>query len=161
MIAIPQIVQTEALPYAFIHLQIPRAEMHAVLPPTLNQLFDAVKEQGLPIKPWFAHHLTLSDSDFDFEACIPVDDSFVPTERIQRGLWPSGTVARTVYQGDYPGLPAAWHELNTWIRKQGHAYAGDIYEHYIVNQGTTKNPAEFRTEMSWPLLAPATESEGA
>ncbi len=147
----PKIVQTEPLPYAFIHLKIPRAEMHAVLPPTLTELFAAVKAQGLPIVPWFAHHLTLDEGDFNFEACIPVNDSFTPTERVQRGLWPAGTVARTVYQGDYPGLPSAWHEFNGWIRQQGHAYAGHIYEHYIVNQGTTKNPAEFRTEMSWPL----------
>jgi effector-binding domain-containing protein len=161
MIDTPQIVQTKDQPYAFIHLKIPRAEMHAVLPPTLNELFAAVKEQGLLIVPWFAHHLTLSDGYFDFEACIPVDTTFTPTGRVQRGLWPSGTVARTVYQGDYSGLPGAWREFNTWIRQQGHTYAGHIYEHYIVNQGTTKIPAEFRTEMSWPLITLATESEQA
>ena len=153
MIEAPRIVQTEDLSYVFIHLQIPRSEMHTVLPTTLHELFDAVKAQGLPIVPWFAHHLVLSDTHFDFEACIPVAASFTPKGRIQRGLWPAGTVARTVYQGDYPGLPAAWHELHTWIEQQGHPYATHIYEHYIVNQGTTKNSAEFRTELSWPLTS--------
>ncbi len=161
MIEPPQIVYTEDLPYAFIQLTVPRPEMHAVLPRTLTELFAAVKAQGLPIVPWFAHHLTLSEGDFDFEACIPVPESFTPEGRIQRGLWPAGKVARTVYHGDYPGLPAAWHEFNTWIRSQGHPYAPHIYEHYLVNQGTTKNPAEYRTELSWPLLTPAAESEQA
>ncbi len=161
MIEAPAIVQTEALPYAFIHLTIPRTEMHAVLPPTLTELFAAVKAQGLPIVPWFAHHLTLSEGDFDFETCIPVDSTFQPTGRVERGLWPAGTVAHTVYHGDYSGLSAAWHQLSGWIKQQGHAYAGHIYEHYIVNHGTTKNPAEFRTELSWPLIAPTKESEQA
>ena len=158
MMDTPQIVHTEDQPYAFIHLLIPRSEMHAVLPPTLTELFAAVKAQGLPVVPWFAHHLTLGDGDFDFEACIPVDDRFVAADHVQRGLWPAGTVARTVYHGDYAGLPAAWHEFNAWIRQHGHPYAGHIYEHYIVNQGTTKNPAEFRTELSWPLTTTAQES---
>ena len=108
MIETPKIVQTQDLSYAYIHLQIPRSEMHAVLRPTLTELFDAVKAQGLPIVPWFAHHLVLHDGDFDLEACIPVSGTFTPTARIQRDLWPAGTVARTTYQGDYPGLPTAW-----------------------------------------------------
>jgi effector-binding domain-containing protein len=161
MIEPPRIVQTEPLPYAYIHLRIPRTDMQAILPPTLTELFATVKDQGLPIVPWFAHHLTLDDDHFDFEACIPVADSFVPAGRVQRGLWPAGTVARTVFHGDYPGLYAAWQELNAWIRQQGQPYAGHIYEHYIVNRGTTKDPAEYRTELTWPLTTPARESEQA
>ena len=161
MIDPPAIVQTEALPYAFIHLTIPRTEMHAVLPPTLTELFAAVKAQGLPIVPWFAHHLTLSEGDFDFEACIPVDSSFVPVGRVQRGLWPAGNVARTTYHGDYPGLPNAWRQFSDWITQHGHARANHIYEHYVVHQGVTKMPAEFRTELSWPLIEPSKESEQA
>lgn len=148
----PHIVETQDEPYAFIHLLIPRSQMHTMLRPTLLELHDAVTAQGLPIKPWFAHHLTLSDGDFDFETCLPVDQSFVATGRVQRGLWPAGTVARTVYQGDYPGLPAAWQEFNTWIRQNGHSSASHIYERYVGNQGTTKDPADFRTELSRPLL---------
>ncbi len=159
MIDTPRIVDTQDQPYAFIHLSIPRTEMHAVLPPTLNELFAAVEAQGLSMVPWFAHHLTLSDGDFDFEACVPAEASFVSAGRVQRGLWPASTVARTVYHGDYPGLPAAWDQFNIWIRQHDYAYAGHIYEHYIVNQGTTKNPAEFRTELSWPLLTLPSESE--
>ena len=153
MIDPPQIVHTEDQIHASIHLTVPRSEMHSVLPPTLNELFTAVQAQGLPIVPWFAHHLRLREGDFDFEACIPVDASFVPAGRVQRGLWPAGAVARTVHYGDYPGLPAAWHEFHAWIRQQGHTGADHIYEHYVVNQGTTNDPAAFRTEMSWPLLA--------
>jgi effector-binding domain-containing protein len=161
MIEAPQIVHTDDEIYAFIHLQIPRAEMHAVLPATLQELFAAVKAQELPIKPWFAHHLTLSDGDFDFEACLPVDDSFIATGRVQCGLWPAGTVARTTYRGDYPGLPAAWDEFNRWIKQAGHTYAGHIYERYVGNQGNTKDPADYRTELSWPLTSPVTESKHA
>jgi effector-binding domain-containing protein len=156
----PRITRTQDEIYAFIHLLIPRAEMHAVLPSTLKELHTAVTAQGMPIKPWFAHHLTLSDGDFDFEACLPVDESFIATERVQRGLWPSTTVARTFYQGEYPGLPAAWEEFHTWITQNGYSHAGHIYERYIGNRGNTPNPADYRTELSWPLTS-STESEHA
>ena len=161
MIESPQILQTDAIPYAFLHLTVPRAEMHAILPPALTQLFAEVKAQGLPIVPWFAHHMNLGEGDFDFEACIPVDETFLPTGRVQRGVWPAGTVARTVYHGDYAGLYAAWRELSGWIREQDQRGASHIYEHYVVNQRTVKDPAAYRTVLSWPLLTPAAEGEQA
>jgi effector-binding domain-containing protein len=155
----PQIVHTEDEPYAFISLLIPRSEMHVALPVALKELQAALLAQGLPIKPWFAYHLTLNDGDFDLEACFQVNESFVASGRIQRGLWPAGPVVRTVYQGDYPDLPAAWEELNGWIKQAGYTYAPHIYERYLVSRHATQNPAEFRTEMSWPITLPTTESE--
>ena len=159
MIDTPRIVHTEAEHYAFIPLQIPRSEIHAMLRPTLQELHDAVSAQGLPIKPWFAHHLTLSDGNFDFETCLPVDDSFAATGRVQLGLWTAAAVARTIYHGDYPGLPGAWQELNNWLKQAAHPYATHIYERYVGNQGNTKDPADYRTELSWPLIAKLSEEE--
>lgn len=161
MIDTPQIVQTEDERYAFIHVVIPRSEMHAVLPPTLRELFAAAEAQGLPIVPWFAHHLGLSDATFDFEVCLPVAETFVPAGRVGVGIWPAGPVARTFFHGDYPGLPAAWAEFGTWIEQRGHRRAGHLYERYTVHQGITKDRAAFVTELSWPLLTSTSESEHA
>ncbi len=126
--------------------------MHAILPAIFQELHTALTAQKLPIKPWFAHHLRLSDADFDFESCLPVDSTFVAEGRVQRGLWRAGRVARTVYQGDYFGLPAAWAGFRIWIDQSGYHRTADIYERYVVNQGSTKNVADFRTELSWPLV---------
>ncbi len=157
----PRIVQTEDERYAFIHLVILRSEMHAVLPPVLHELFAAVKAQGLPVVPWFAHHLHLGGASFDFEACIPVAETFVAIDRVQASIWPAGTIARTLYRGDYPGLPAAWGEFGTWIEHGGYSRAHHLYERYTVHQGMTKDREAFVTELSWPLLPKASESEHA
>ncbi len=148
----PQIVHTEALSYAFVHLLIPRSQMHAQLRPALQEVHDAVTAQGLPIRPWFAHHLELNDSTFNFAVCLPVPSTFTPTARVSLDTWPASTVARTTYRGNYPGLPAAWQELHNWIRENGHAPAADIYERYVDNVGNTADPNQYLTELSWPLL---------
>lgn len=153
MITPPQILHVEAQPYAFVHLLIPRSAMHVELPPALGEVHAAVTAQGLPILPWFAHHLTLSDANFDFEVCLPVSASFLPTDRVSLGTWPAGTVARTTYRGNYPGLPDAWREFHRWIQDTGRPTATHIYEHYVGNRSNTQDPDQYRTELSWPLLS--------
>ncbi len=72
MIDTPRIVDTQDQPYAFIHLNSPRTEMHAVLPPTLNELFAAVEAQGLSMVPWFAHHLTPATATSTSKPAFPL-----------------------------------------------------------------------------------------
>ena len=160
-IELPAIVETQDETYAFIHSVLPRAEMHAKLPSILQELHGALTAQGLPIQPWFAHYLSLSQGACEFESCLPVDSSFMPRGRVVQGIWPAGTVARTVYQGDYLGLPAAWAEFGRWIVEGGHVSASHIYERYVVNRHRTQNPTELRTELSWPLIRSTAKQEQA
>ena len=162
MIDSPQIVQTRDEQYAFIHLVISHSQIQTVLRPTLQQLHDTLTAHGIPVDhPWFAHHLTLGGGELNFEVCLPVDEPFAASGAVRPGVWPAGAVARTVHYGDYPSLPAAWNELRAWIAQSGHVPAKDIYERYVVHQGSTKDPAANRTELSWPLVVSPTQQEQA
>jgi effector-binding domain-containing protein len=61
------------------------------------------------------------------------------------------TVARTVYHGDYEGLPVAWAEFKEWIEANGHSCAVDLWERYLVGPESSDNPADWRTELNRPL----------
>ena len=61
-------------------------------------------------------------------------------------------VARTVHNGGYESLGAAWAELDAWTRSQGHSPATDLWERYLVGPDSDPNPAAWRTELSRPLL---------
>ncbi len=154
MIDEPRILESEEQHYAFIHLMVPRPQMPILLPSTLGELCTALSAQGVASTgPWFAHHLTLDDNDFDFEVCLPVAKPFNPVGTVQAGKWPAGRLARTIYHGDYPGLPAAWGEFSTWIKASGHVAASHIYERYTRGPVATPNIAEWTTELSWPLVS--------
>jgi effector-binding domain-containing protein len=153
MIETPQITQTEERNYACLHLTVPRAAIQRAMGPAVREVYAAVASQGIvPAGPWFTHHLKRPDTEFDFEACVPVGAAIAPAGRVTPGIWPAMRVARTVYQGDYAGLGAAWGEFVAWIGNQGLSEAQDLWERYLVGPESSANPADWRTELNRPLV---------
>jgi len=65
-------------------------------------------------------------------------------------------VARTVYRGYCAALGDAWGEFEAWIESYTAAHglreAEDLWEQYLVNPDSAKDPQEWRTELNRPLL---------
>jgi effector-binding domain-containing protein len=153
MIDTPQITQTVARHYAGLHLTVPRDEIQQAMGPGVKEVYAAVAAQGIePVGPWFTHHFKKPDPAFDFEVCVEVATPIEAAGRVRPCVWPSMRVVQTVYQGDYSGLPGAWGEFEAWIAAQGLRKATDLWERYVINPDSNKNPAEWRTELNRPLM---------
>lgn len=153
MIETPHITQTTAQLTAVIRVTVPRGEIQSVMGPGIGELMAAVKAQGIgPAGPWFTHHLKMDPAIFDFEISVPVSAPVAPAGRVVGGEMPAGKVARTIYRGPYEGLGEAWGEFGKWIAGRGHATREDLYECYVAGPESSPNPAEWRTELSRPLL---------
>ena len=153
LIDTPHVTETLSQLAAVIHLTIPRSEMRSAMGPAIAEVMSAVKAQGVgPAGPWFTHHLKTSAETFDFEVCVPVTAHVAPVGRVKPAEFPALTVARTVYCGEYERLGDAWGEFKAWIAAQGHATGPDIYERYVVGPESSTNAADWRTELSKPLL---------
>jgi effector-binding domain-containing protein len=154
MISAPSILQTEARPAAVIRLTIPRGQMMKAFGPAAGEVMSALAGQGVkPAGPLFAHHLKLSRETFDFELGVQVPAPIAAAGRVQPGELPAAKVARTIYSGPYEGLPAAWGEFEAWVKANGHEPAGHLWELYSVGPQSTPDPANWRTELNWPLRA--------
>lgn len=154
MLETSRVVQVEAQLTAFIHLTVPRAEIRDVMGPGLEEVLAALAAQGIvPTGPWFTHHRRIVPDVFDFEICLPVDRAITPGGRVRPGRWPAGPLARTVYQGPYEGLAAAWGEFDSWITAQALTPAGDLWERYLVGPESSPDASGWRTELSRPLRA--------
>ena len=151
MIDTPQITQTEARAAAVIRLTVPRQEIRKVMGPAMSELKDAVAAQGVtPAGPMFTHHLRMDPDTFDLEVGLPVPAA-VQGGRVRAGGLPAATVARTVYHGDFEGLPGAWSELHAWMRANGHEPAADLWESYVSGPESNPDPTAWRTELIQPL----------
>ena len=127
--------------------------MRSAIGPALSELMAAVKAQGLtPSGPWFTHHLKMDPAIFDFEICVPVASPVAAVGRVICREMPAARVARRIYQGPYEGLGPAWGEFKTWIAVHGYVAGPDLYECYIAGPESSPNPAEWRTELSKPLV---------
>jgi effector-binding domain-containing protein len=152
MISTPQVIQTTAQAAATIHITVPRNEMMKVFGPAVGELMAALAAQGIePDGAVFAHHLKMSPGTFDFELGVKVSAPVNAAGRVKPGELPAAKVARTVYSGPYEGLPAAWHEFDTWMKANGHEPAANLWEFYSVGPQSTPDPAGWRTELNRPL----------
>ena len=152
MIDTPAIVQTEPLHYAALHVTCALNEMGKVMGPGIGEVVAALKAQDVhPAGPWFTHHFHKPTETFDFEICFPVAEPIEPHGRVTPGIWPATKVARTVYHGNYSGLPHAWPELDEWMKAENYAGGTEFWERYLVNPNENPDPDEWRTELNWPL----------
>ena len=149
MIQQPDVVQTEALEAAVIHLTIPRDEIQQVMGPAIGELMGAIAAQGkAPAGPIFTHHLRMDPGMFDFEIGVPVSGPIADIGRVRQGELPGALVARTIYHGPYEGLYGAWSEFDGWVRANGHATTFDLWECYIEGPEASDDPADWRTELN-------------
>ncbi|MBV9774444.1 MAG: GyrI-like domain-containing protein [Gemmatimonadetes bacterium] len=153
MIDTPRIEKTTPRSIAVIHLTVPRSEIREVMGPGLGELRAAVVAQGIAADgPWFTHHLRMHPDTFDFEIGVPVTAPVTPTGRVKPAEWPAITVARTVFRGTYEGLGAAWGELDAWVAARGHTPAPDLWECYVAGPESSRDPADWCTELNRPLV---------
>jgi len=153
MIETPQIVRTEPQHYAAVQFAVPFEEVRRIMGPGVQQVFRTLQEQGIaPTGPWLTHHFKRPNPDFDFEICVPVAAPIEADGDVYPAVWPAMRVARTVFHGDYSGLPGAWGEFTAWIAAQGMREAKDLWEVYTINPDFDKNPANWRTQLNRPLL---------
>jgi effector-binding domain-containing protein len=153
MLDAPHITETAAQPTAVIHLTIPREEIQNVMRPGIGELMATVAAQGItPTGPWFTHHLRMAPGTWDFEISVPVSAPVAAAGRVKPSVWPAMKVARTVYHGPYESLGDAWGEFLDWVAAGGHTPAEDLYECYLAGPESGPDSANWRTELTKPLI---------
>lgn len=154
MITDHEIVQTAAQPCAVIRITVPRSEIQHVMGPGYQELMATLGAQGVaPAGPWFNHHLRMDPEVFDFELGVPVATPVTPAGRVTASELPATTVARAVYTGPYEGLADAWGAFQTQLAAAGRTAADDLWERYLAGPEVGPDPAQWRTELSRPLIS--------
>ncbi|HEY0558534.1 MAG TPA: GyrI-like domain-containing protein [Thermoanaerobaculia bacterium] len=149
----PEIVQTDTLQAAVIHLTIPRSEIQKAMGPAIGELKAAVAAQGItPAGPIFAHHLKMDTQSFDFELGLPVATPVSATGHVKAGSLKAATVVRAIYHGPYEKLYAAWSEVEAWMKAEGLKGAPDLWESYVSGPESSPDPSTWRTELNRPLV---------
>ena len=70
---------------------------------------------------------------------------------MEPGILPGGPVALGVHAGPYDQLPETNAAIENWIEANGFRVAGPPWESYITDPGEHPDPADWRTEVYWPL----------
>ncbi len=153
MIDAPQLTRSEARQTAVIHLEIPREEIQQAMGPAIQEVMATLAAQGIqPSGPLFSYHRRMDPKGFDLDVGVPVVKAVRPAGRVVPGRLPACTVARTIYQGGYEGLGAAWGEFGEWVEASGYEAGPDLWECYLAGPETGPDASNWRTELNRPLL---------
>jgi len=139
-------------PILFIRRRVAPSELQQ----TMGECFGALYAHGqtagllvagLPIARYIATGPGLWTVDF----IMPLAASADANGEMQAGTLASGPVAFAVHQGPYDSLPETNAAVERWIEQNGCSIGGPPWESYVTDPGETPNPADWRTEVFWPL----------
>jgi effector-binding domain-containing protein len=87
----------------------------------------------------------------DVELAFPVAAPFEPVGEVHCRELPATEVAWTVHRGPYGEVGPAYETVTGWVREHGHEIAGPPREIYLSDPRQTPDPADYVTEVQFPI----------
>lgn len=138
----------------------PRSGIAASIGEVLPRVFQHAQAHGIALTgPPFVRYLDPGPDTMTFEPGMPVapitDAAGSDDARSEAGLalevLPGGTVVTTVHVGPYETLHEAYAAVERWITDAGLTAAGAPWESYLTDPTTVPDPADWKTEVVWPV----------
>jgi AraC family transcriptional regulator len=137
-----------------IRRSIPRPELQPMLAECFGKLFAHGAKAGLPIAGWpVARYLSVGPGLWTVEAAMPLATAAAGEGEMESGTLPAGPVAIGIHAGPYEQLPETYAAIEKWMQTNGVRAADAPWESYVTDPGQHPDPADWRTEVYWPLEA--------
>ncbi|HEX6248264.1 MAG TPA: GyrI-like domain-containing protein [Nocardioidaceae bacterium] len=145
-----QFVDLQAQHVAVVRGHVRTEELKDFLGPAFGEVIHVLDTQGLhPTGAPFGRYRLTEDGAFDAEVGFPCNDVVKPEGRVEASELPGGRVAKTLHQGAYDGVGAAYQAAVDWLTDEGCVTVGAPWECYLDGPEV----AEPRTEVFVPCTA--------
>lgn len=144
--------EVEDQPVLSIRRHLATDDLPAFVGESCEKLFARLSLLEVPPNgaPFVIYH-AFGPGDIDAEVCAPALHPVAGSGEMEFRVLPAATVARTVHTGPYDGLGAAYTELTEWIGDHGFESAGPPRERYLTEPGPNLAPADYVTEIEFPV----------
>lgn len=141
-----------AQPALVIRRRIPRAELQATMADCFGRVFGYCQTVGLPLdgRP-FTRYLNTGPGLWTIECGKPLAAPASGQGDIESIVLPGGSAVMAVHGGVYDQLPETYVALEQWIVSNGLEAGQGPWESYITDPAEHPDPADWRTEVYWPL----------
>jgi effector-binding domain-containing protein len=109
---------------------------------------------GRPSGPtiYICHDQEYKEKDVDIEAGVPVARAIPGSDRVKVYELPGlEQAACTIYRGPYENIGEAYSAIMSWIESNGYQITGPDRELYLTSPADTKDPAQYVTEIQFPV----------
>jgi AraC family transcriptional regulator len=141
-----------AQPALIIRRRISRAELQPTLADCFGRVFGHCQKVGIPLdgRP-FTRYLSTGPGLWTIEAGKPLAAPAHGEGEIEAVTLPAGPVAFAVHGGLYDQLTDTYVAVERWMDVNGVQPGGAPWESYITDPAEHPDPADWRTEIYWPL----------
>jgi DNA-binding transcriptional MerR regulator len=135
---------------AAIRVTVERAEVLDWYGPAMNELHAAVPVPAGPSGGLYDHELFTDDRG---TALVYVPASSPPrTGRVAPETLPAREIAVITHRGGHDDIDVSYAELGSWVAANAMGVAGPVQEVYLAGPRDTTDPAQWRTEIGWPVF---------
>ncbi len=130
-------------------------DLKRVIPPAYEALFAYLDELGVePVEPCTITLCPFADSEgfVDVENTVLVPSAEPGRGRIQSRILEACTAVCLTHKGPYDELSRSYDVLSRWIAEQDLETAGPPREIYWTDPQKTPDPADYVTEIAWPVV---------
>lgn len=142
-------------PVLYIQSRVDRNAVAETLGQSLPAVYGHVMASGLAMAgPPFVRYTDQSPAFITLEAGIPLVETppAPPADSgIEAGELPGGPAASTIHVGPYDTIPAAHEALDRWMADNDALPGGHPWEVYLTDPAEVPEPAEWQTQVIWPL----------
>jgi len=139
-------------PILFIRRRIPVSQLQPTMAECFGALFGYGQKAGLPIagQP-ISRYVSTGAGLWTVDLVMPLMQPAEPNGEMESGVLVSGPVAFAVHEGPYDQLSETYAAIEKWIEDNGYGAGGPPWESYVTDPAELPNPADWRTEVFWPL----------
>ena len=120
-----------------------------------TEIYDALRSQGVTAAGpsgglWSTELFT--DEEGDATVFVPVGREVRPVGRARPLVVPPAELAITVHDGTHANLDRTYGALGTHVAEHEVGIDGPVREYYLADRFNTPDPAQWRTEIAWPIF---------
>ena len=141
-----------AQPMLFVRARVGRDEISTAIGQCLGKAYPYALSslQAIAGRP-FTRYLSAGPGLFTMEIGVPISAVAPGAGDVEAGSLPAGSTVVGVHAGPYDQLGETYAAMERWIETNGLKVAGPPWESYITDPAEHPDPANWRTEIYWPV----------
>lgn len=144
---------TAPQPVLFVTRRVPREQIAGAIGESLGIVFPYGQRRGAAFagQP-YTRYVGMGPGLLTLEVGMPLVEAVSGEGEVQAGALPAGPCLVAVHGGSYDTLADTYVAMERWMQEHGRVPGGAPWEVYVTDPAEHPDPADWRTEVYWPLV---------
>lgn len=144
--------ELDAQPILKVRTKAARHELSNAIGQCVGKVYMHAQSAGVPLAGHpFTRYLSAGPGLMEIEVGFRVGSGAAGAGDIEADVLPAGPAAVALHAGPYDQLAETYAALERWMEENGQRPAGAPWESYVTDPADHPDPADWRTEVYWPV----------